>query len=550
MDYTKHISNKNTHQQDPIPGRDDQVKNNAGGYGFQIDALEQAKRFLILGTEGGTYYVSEHDFTVENAQNVIALAKEDPKALVDLIVDVSENFKAPKNDPAIFALAICASYADTEGRKYALAALPRVCRIGTHLLQFIKFLKEFRSEGRAVRRAISKWFLDKTPDQLGYQAIKYQSRYGMSMRDALRLAHPKPGSAEQDALFKYIVDGFDPAKPDKDNKPRLKDRKEQEAEWQSFLPEQVQAFERIKQEQDNEELVLRLIERHRLPLSCVPTQYKKNPALWSVLLPHMGVTTVIRNLGNMTACGFLKPLSKETKFVTSLLTNSEALHRAKIHPIQVLAALVTYENGGGFRGKNTWEPIGTIVKALNQAFHMTFDNVEPTGKNFLIGLDVSSSMTLDLISGVPGMTPRVASAAMSLVTVATEPNCEVVAFSDQLIPFPIHGNESLETVMERAYDMPFGGTDCALPMLHAVRAGLDVDAFMILTDNETWAGSPHPCQALQQYRRFASKPDAKLIVVGMAATEFSIADPQDPGMLDVVGFDTSVPTLINNFVRD
>ena len=43
--------------------------------------------------------------------------------------------------------------------------------------------------------------------------------------------------------------------------------------------------------------------------------------------------------------------------------------------------------------------------------------------------------------------------------------------------------------------------------------------------------------------------DAKLVVVGMTATQFSIADPADPGMLDVVGFDAAAPEIISQFVR-
>jgi 60 kDa SS-A/Ro ribonucleoprotein len=35
----------------------------------------------------------------------------------------------------------------------------------------------------------------------------------------------------------------------------------------------------------------------------------------------------------------------------------------------------------------------------------------------------------------------------------------------------------------------------------------------------------------------------------MTATEFSIADQNDPGMLDVVGFDTGSPNVIASFVR-
>jgi 60 kDa SS-A/Ro ribonucleoprotein len=35
----------------------------------------------------------------------------------------------------------------------------------------------------------------------------------------------------------------------------------------------------------------------------------------------------------------------------------------------------------------------------------------------------------------------------------------------------------------------------------------------------------------------------------MTATNFSIADPNDASMLDVVGFDTATPNLTSDFVR-
>ena len=54
-------------------------------------------------------------------------------------------------------------------------------------------------------------------------------------------------------------------------------------------------------------------------------------------------------------------------------------------------------------------------------------------------------------------------------------------------------------------------------------------------------------QALRDYRQALGIP-AKLIVVGMVANSFSIADPSDGGMLDVVGFDTATPQLMSDFV--
>jgi 60 kDa SS-A/Ro ribonucleoprotein len=55
-------------------------------------------------------------------------------------------------------------------------------------------------------------------------------------------------------------------------------------------------------------------------------------------------------------------------------------------------------------------------------------------------------------------------------------------------------------------------------------------------------------QALRDYRA-ASGIDARLVIVGMVSNGFSIADPADAGMLDVVGFDTATPQLIADFAR-
>ena len=96
--------------------------------------------------------------------------------------------------------------------------------------------------------------------------------------------------------------------------------------------------------------------------------------------------------------------------------------------------------------------------------------------------------------------------------------------------------------------MPMGGTDCALPMIWARATGTAVSAFVTYTDSETWAGNIHPAQALRQYRdEFVG--NAKAVVVGMTSNGFTLADPNDRGMLDVVGFDTSVPAVISDFVR-
>jgi len=54
---TNHFNNKKTPQTAPIPEQKDIMeKNNGGGYSYSITSFQKLKRFLILGTEGGSYY--------------------------------------------------------------------------------------------------------------------------------------------------------------------------------------------------------------------------------------------------------------------------------------------------------------------------------------------------------------------------------------------------------------------------------------------------------------------------------------------------------------
>ena len=219
-----------------------------------------------------------------------------------------------------------------------------------------------------------------------------------------------------------------------------------------------------------------------------------------------------------------------------------------MHPIQLLTALKTYEQGHGERGKSTWTPVPQVIDALNAAFYTAFKNVVPTNKRIMLALDVSGSMGWGTIAGAPGITPAVGAAAMALVTAATESSYMIFGFADTFRPLTISPSQRLDDVVKYTAKMTFGRTDCAQPMLYAIEKKLEVDAFVVYTDNETWAGSIHPVQALRMYRQKSGIP-AKLVVVGMTATGFTIADPDDAGSMDVVGFDSAAPAVIADFIR-
>lgn len=223
----------------------------------------------------------------------------------------------------------------------------------------------------------------------------------------------------------------------------------------------------------------------------------------------------------------------------------------------VLVALKTYQSGHGVLGKLSWSAEWSIVDALDEAFYLSFQAVEPTGKRHLLALDVSGSMGAS-ISGSPHLSCREGAAAMAMVAARTEKNWHCVGFTASgrgyggdpscLTPIDLSPRQRLDDVVRAMAKLPMGGTDCSLPMLYAAGEGIDVDCFSIYTDNETWHGNIHPYQALQAYRAKSGR-SAKLAVVAMTSTPSTIADSRDGGMMDFVGFDSATPTIIADFAR-
>jgi 60 kDa SS-A/Ro ribonucleoprotein len=550
MHYLKQFGARRVPQWRPLRG---QVPNSAGGHAWAVDVWTRLRRFLILGSEGGSYYASQWTLTRENAEAVAQAVAEDGSRAVAEIVRVSREGRAPKNDPALFALALAAGADNVETRKAALDALPQVARTGTHLFLFATFAEGFRGWGRALRRAVGRWYTAQSVDALAYQAVKYRRRAGVTHRDLLRLAHPAARvgsgnpmldvSGEHARLFEWIVRGGST----------------------DGLPRMVEGFARAQESTSSRDAAA-LVREYGLPREALRPEHLTSPEVWEALLDGMPVTALIRNLATMTRIGVIAPGSDGTARAIAQLGDAERIRAARVHPIALLVALRTYASGRGARGRGEWAPVREVVDALDAAFYAAFGNVEPAGTRLLLALYVSGSMEWGAVAGVPSLTPRDASAALALVTAATEQRYEIVGFFagrngfrkrgrpvhggyvDGLTPLALSPRQRLDGAVQTVSGLPFGGTDCALPMLYARAQEREVDTFVIYTDSETWAGDVHPVQALRDYRR-ASGVDARLVVVGMVSNGFSIADPGDPGMLDVVGFDTATPQLISDFAR-
>lgn len=534
----KNVNTNRTSQSEKALGKN-QKRNNAGGYVFTVNDKTRLERFLILGTDKGSFYVSEKTFTKDSSEFLLNLIQKDENLVAETVKDISVNNRAKKVDPALFATAALFQYGTDKAQ--AREVFNVVVRTSTHLFDFTQYVKNLGGFGRAKRKAIAAWYESKNDDALAYQLVKYRQRNGWTHKDTLRLSHAQPSN--ENAAFALGKDvNLDAAS------------------------KSIKGFYAAQNAKTVKDAVAVLNEYKNLPWEVLPTEFHKAPEVWKTLFENNALkgTALVRNITRFARLGMLNDFNFANAVADRIRSD---VATAGIHPISYLVALVTHTEGqvkrnndryGYFdmgRQKN-WETNETVASALQETYYESFQYVEPANKRTMLALDVSGSMGQTALGS--DLSCAQVAGAIAMTVARTEPKTMIRGFTTggrgfgygrgnaELTDLGISARTSLEDAMHKVQKNNFGGTDCAQPMLWAAENNVEIDTFVVITDNETWAGNVHPFQALKDYRR-KTGIEARLVVLGCSATEFSIADPSDAGMLDVAGFDSAVPTVLADF---
>ena len=501
-----------------------QTISHEGGIVQQVDALTVVRRFLILGSTG-TFYANAFDVTRMATGKIDAAIADDPRAVLDLVCEVSRGNLALRKDPQLYVLAkLTEPTVPLDVRRDAAMAVATVARTGTDLLHWLAYRYAGRKSNRLFRRAIANWFLSRTPDELALQAVKYDQRDGWALRDALRLAKPKAPNAEYAAVFDWI------AHPDKRHGLRS-----------TRLFDGYMAVRRYEGE-GAPSIVAELIGQYRLPREAVPGEMLAHREVWAALFPDMPGRALLRNLGKLGSLGFFD--APET-IDLAIAKIERATHVC--HPFEFLVAAKMYDQGHGVRGSLSWTPNAQITNALANGFgaafnHLTVnDTIAP-----LIAMDISGSMSQ--ASGGTVLSCVEAESALVSVLAYQFPRAQFVAYAHQLAPVQVHGvpyQDLLGHLRGLAWHM--GATDCALPI--RVAAGSpETDAVLSITDSETWTRESIPA-LVRSVQAQPGRDNFRHGVIAMATNDISIADASDPRQMDFVGLDASMPQAVALFLR-
>jgi 60 kDa SS-A/Ro ribonucleoprotein len=280
--------------------------------------------------------------------------------LVDIIEKVYDTGRAPKLDMTMMALAIASSCNDLNTRKKAYNGVSKL-RTLSHIYTwkgYHKLASKSKGMGRLSKESLCKVFENMSAKQLCYQITKYPHRKtsveDWSFIDLIRCIHLKADKMSTDKQFimKYAIRGNDEASE------FLKVHNDLE---ENYNVKYLQAITKIKSLSDTDEDRLELIKNvytFNLPREVIPTWGFKYTDVWrSLLLDReqtkvlMPFTALIRNLAVMTVHNVFDDVLT-TSIVADHITNELVLKKARIHPVNILLAFMTYRSGHGEKGRS------------------------------------------------------------------------------------------------------------------------------------------------------------------------------------------------------
>lgn len=566
---------------------------------YPVTLKQLILRLLILGSRKNNYNTQLKNLTKEDCDYIKQeIQNGKGSEILDIVREVYTESRAPKQEVTMLMMALLCRAADVDLRLKSLALLKEFRTI-SHLYSWKNCHASIANPltgqpskgfGRAVKRAINEWALaykDK-PKELAYQITKYMTREGWSFKNILQCTHlrtktgddrliapaPAPKAqkgqgkandvppAEIDLVLRYAVNGF-AAMEELAKKSGL-------ADIENGVYDYLKAVHDAKhftETEENKAQLIELIHKHRLAREQVPTwALADTDALLALLVNKkktqvtMPLTALLRNLGSMTSHQVLAD-EEELQLVQAHLLNPITIEKSRVHPVTVLMAWFTYRNGSGLRGQTCWRPHPSLVKTLEEMFYLSFKNVEPTDTSICFLIDGSGSMTAPSLC--EGISNAEAAALLAMIFARSEthiPNHAFYIFTASKIvnhrtttgltdvSDAIHAESTLDQVLQAVQRSDWGTTDISSGILEALKYKRKYGAFVVITDNDVNSGIK-PSEAMKQYRAGMKLPNTKLAVIATQGTNLTIADPADPLMLDMVGFDSHGPKILQDFIR-
>lgn len=475
--------------------------NHEGAVSYRRSLREQVVQVLSTNTLSDTFYIKKEQLARETVEVILKARDTDHRFLAQAIVWARQE-SLMKLVPTL-ALAILSAKKGLEPQLF-MNTFQKTIQTPDDLRAFVSIIIEGSIPGR---RALSGVVRDAVRSWIGgiseYHTIKYGSvkSEGVTLRDILRLTHPKPSSDMVNERFGWLT-GLRNVNI-------------------SSNP-QIVALEALKVAKTEEEIV-NLVRQGKLPFEVVvPTVPKMTTAVWAELLHNAPYMNLLRNLRSFREHGVFENQAN-VDVVVAKLTNRGAVEKSRVLPFRFFDALKAYEYN---------DPQDMRIRdAIAQGLELSFVNLPDFGRGMhvTIGPDVSGSMRTVPVSDKGTTVCSDIAGIFTGALLKRAENALALPFENRIVPNAnLSKHDSVAVTAEKIARLGGGGTAVGAPIQYLLDRKIKTDIFIGITDNEDWAhGSGYFSSAdfLTLWLRYKKEvnPNAKAFLITIAPYRNAVA---------------------------
>ncbi|XP_052789326.1 RNA-binding protein RO60-like isoform X2 [Mya arenaria] len=572
---------------------------------------EKLIRFLKTGTERN-FFLPGKNKSFRYLGNVVCTMMNDGEGqrVVECIKRVHADKLYHKREPLLFILAqSCHAGANDAVKKAAYDLVNEVCANPVDLFTWLKHIKicsQFtKGWGSGLRRTVNNWYNSRDPKQIAEFVTRYTHVERWSHKDVFRLSHIKPKNDGLAFIVKVVCKGLKTAKEATPDPAPPVAKLVAYFDAVEYVKHSTDGFAAAMKLEEYE------LHKEYVPMALLSSKEIWNSLLLNMTVKD--VMTSLPALGRrayltMPARGTDgDPVVREIRHkVLTHLQDMESLESEQISPFFIYIAIRNYvrvfsdvkKHGGkggkalkrehaatnedqqpqskkkkkkkgkkqdkgqgeGVNKEETDENKATekakrnnpdIYEALHKAFRAAVEkNTPTTGKSYLLALKASSSEFQKGIRGTPSISAIEVMALMATILKKKESSVDLGFFTASLtqMKYPAEMENIIQDIGLMAVPDLTLACDPASPVTWALEKKRKYDVILVMSDGHETEGETSPGSSLVEYRQKMKLPNTKMVICGLASPKLEFAT--EPGMLDIGGFDATVPKIISEFVTE
>lgn len=479
--------------------------NNAGGKAYSLSDKAALAQLAMTGCFNGTYYVSDKD----QLKRVLELANKVEPAFIAKLAVYAREKGLMKDTPAVLAAIVA-------GKDSLLLSqiFSRVVDSPKMLRNFVQVIRSGatgrKSLGTAPKRMIQNYLESLTDEQL----FKADVGNDPSLKDIIKLVHPKPSNKKRSAMYGYLLD------------------KEYNKRDLCSLAKDFEAFKKdLKSEMPDVPFQM---------LTALPLTDEH----WKNIAENASWTQTRMNLNTFARHNVLHDQVMLDK-VCEKLVDKDLVKKSKVFPYQLFSAFLNIDS----------TVPQSVSVALQKAANYALDNVPEFSGKVYVMVDTSGSMSSPVTGNRGTATTKMrcidVAGLVAAAVMRKNPNTEVIPFDTVVHSHKLNPMDSIMTNAKTLASFGGGGTNCSEALAHINRKQAKGDLVIYVSDNESWVDKNNyrSTGTLNEWNKFRTRnPNAKLVCIDVTPNDTTQAHDRDD-VLNIGGFSDNCFEVIARFIE-